>query len=204
VPAAAQEVPPMTIPGIDLKATLPRFGGQFANFAAVFRRFESSQGRTLDEVRELLRRGDRIGAQQLVHRLRGVAANLGATEVAALAYDYETALRSADDAALALRLSRLDAALQVVLEAAREVDACTCTQATSPPDCSAQRDDLVRLLELLQNNNMKAMAEFESLRPALAQRYGAPASALADAVGTLRFDAAADLVQEMLSRREEA
>jgi PAS domain S-box-containing protein len=194
-PAGAPALPAASIPGIDLKATLPRFGGSFANFAAVFRRLESSQGATLGEVRALLRQGDRQGAQQLVHRLRGVAANLGANEVAALALELEQALRSADEAALALRLARLDSAMQVVLEAARELDA------QAPPlapahDTSAPREELARLLEFLTGNNMKALAQFESLRPALAPQAAAE---LAEAVETLRFDAAARLVEGLLN-----
>jgi PAS domain S-box-containing protein len=194
-PAGAQALPAASIPGIDLKATLPRFGGSFANFAAVFRRLESSQGATLGEVRALLRKADRQGAQQLVHRLRGVAANLGATEVAALALELEQALRSADEAALALRLARLDSAMQVVLEAASELDA------QAPPlapahDTSAPREELARLLEFLTGNNMKALAQFESLRPALAPQAAAE---LAEAVETLRFDAAARLVEGLLN-----
>jgi PAS domain S-box-containing protein len=200
--AASPAAAPASIPGIDLKATLPRFGGMFSSFAAVFRRLESSQGRTLDEVRDRLAADDRQGAQQLVHRLRGVAANLGATEVAALALEFEQALRSADDAALALRLSRLDAALQVVLEAARELDAPGTAAPMPPPDAStAQREDLLVLLDLLHNSNLKAMAKFDALRPALAGMLDPAAeAALADAVGTLRFEGAAALLEDILSR----
>jgi signal transduction histidine kinase/DNA-binding response OmpR family regulator/HPt (histidine-containing phosphotransfer) domain-containing protein len=200
--AASPAAAPASIPGIDLKATLPRFGGMFSSFAAVFRRLESSQGGTLDEVRGKLAADDRQGAQQLVHRLRGVAANLGATEVAALALEFEQALRSADDAALALRLSRLDAALQVVLDAARELDAAgTATAPPVPNARTAQREDLLVLLDLLHNSNLKAMAKFDALRPALAGMLDATAeAALADAIGTLRFEAAAALLEDILSR----
>jgi PAS domain S-box-containing protein len=189
---------PASIPGIDLATTLPRFGGSFASFCAVLRRLESSQGDTPGEVRALLRQGDRHGAQQLVHRLRGVAANLGAGEVAALALELEQALRSADDAALALRVARLDSALQVVLEAARELDvqAAPGVQAHNRP---ASRAELARLLEFLMNNNMKALAQFQALRAALAPQA---AAALAEAVETLRFDTAARLVEALLEAEE--
>jgi PAS domain S-box-containing protein len=204
-PVPAAEAPalpaPPSIPGIDLKATLPRFGGSFDNFAAVFRRLDSSQGGTLDEVRALLRAGDRHGAQQPVHRLRGVAANLGATEVAALALDLEQALRSADEAALALKVARLDSALQVVLRASRELDGPQpAASQQGAHDSPATREELARLLELLASNNLKAMAQFESLRPALPPRQ---ALDLADAVGTLRFDTAARLVRELLKGEQE-
>jgi HPt (histidine-containing phosphotransfer) domain-containing protein len=194
---------PGMLPGIDLKATLPRFGGSFAAFAAVFKRFESSQGGVIGEVRTLLAAGDRVRAGQLIHRLRGVAANLGATDVASQALDLEQALRFDDEAALALRLVRLEAALATVLQAARELPAET---AAATADCELAEDDmeqrtlrdaLAHLRDLLQNNNMKAKAQFESLRPALARLAPAAVAPLADAVATLRFEAAAALVEDI-------
>ena len=122
VPGRAALPAPATIPGIDLKATLPRFGGSFARFAALFKRLEASQGGAVAEARACLAAGERGGAGQAVHRLRGVAANLGATEVARLALAFEGALRVDTDAALTLRLAQLEAALQTVLQAARELD----------------------------------------------------------------------------------
>jgi CheY-like chemotaxis protein len=198
---------PGMLPGIDLKATLPRFGGSFAGFAAVFKRFESSQGGVVAEVRALLADGDRVRAGQLIHRLRGVAANLGATEVASQALDLEQALRGEDEAALALRLARLEAALATVLQAARELPA----EPSDPaPDGELAEDEmeqrtlqdaLAHLRDLLQNNNMKAMAQFESLRPALARMAPDAVAPLADAVATLRFEAAAALVEQIAGNR---
>ncbi|MFL6675337.1 MAG: hypothetical protein ACJ8LG_18845 [Massilia sp.] len=61
-----------------------------------------------------------------------------------------------------------------------------------------RREDLARLVESLVQNNLKASAQFEQLRPAL-QRALAPqrAAELAEAIAMLRFDAAARLVREI-------
>jgi CheY-like chemotaxis protein len=205
---------PAHIPGIDLKATLPRFGGNFASFAALFKRFESSQGGAVSDIRALLDAGDRAGAGQAAHRLRGVAANLGATDVAGQALELEQALRSEDAAALALRLARLEAALAIVLEAARDLPAPESAPPDAAPDAAPAvgtaedsanlRRELAQLLDLLHNNNMKAMAQFETLRPALARLDHAKAAPLADAVATLRFDEAAQLVRALLDTKEDA
>ncbi len=210
--AAMSPQPPVLLPGIDLKATLPRFGGSFAGFAAVFRRFESSQGGVVGEMRALLAQGDRAGAGQLAHRLRGVAANLGATAVASHALELEEALRSEDEAALALRLARLDAALATVLEAARELPADPGADAGGGAADSGiagdemerktLRDALAHLRDLLQNNNMKAMAQFESLRPALVRLAPADVPPLADAVALLRFESAEALVRQLLEKED--
>jgi CheY-like chemotaxis protein/HPt (histidine-containing phosphotransfer) domain-containing protein len=204
-PAAAPAFLPALLPGIDLKATLPRFGGSFAGFAAVFKRFESSQGGVVKEVRDLLAVGDRVRAGQLIHRLRGVAANLGATELAGQALDLEQALRSDDEAALALRLARLEGALATVLDTARELqlDAPAAPQGAGLADDEMERSalqgELASLRDLLHHNNMKAMAQFEALRPALARMAPESVPPLADAVLTLRFDAAGALVEQLIA-----
>ncbi len=197
---------PAYISGIDLKTTLPRFGGNFASFAALFKRFESSQGGAVADIRALLDAGDRARAGQAAHRLRGVAANLGATDVAGQALELEQALRSEDDAALALRLARLDAALTVVLEAARDLPApqATPAAAAAPEDSAILQRELAQLLDLLHNNNMKAIAQFETLRPALARLEPCQVAPLADAVATLRFEEAAQLVRTLLDTKEDA
>jgi PAS domain S-box-containing protein len=208
-PVTALPPPLPLLPGIDLQAALPRFGGSFASFAAVFRRFGRSQGGVTDEVRAELAAGERPRAGQVVHRLRGVAANLGATDVASRALELEQALRSEDEAALALRLARLEDALAVVLDAARGLpDEAPEAAGAGIPDSADEmeqrtlRDALAHLRDLLQNNNMKAMAQFESLRPRLARLAPYALPALAEAVATLRFEHAAELLGRLLGKED--
>jgi hypothetical protein len=61
------------------------------------------------------------------------------------------------------------------------------------------------LLELLQNNNMKALATHAALAPGLDLLAGArDAHALAEAVGTLRFEHAAALLAAILEQKGDA
>ncbi|WP_460825030.1 hypothetical protein, partial [Massilia solisilvae] len=101
---------------------------------------------------------------------------------------------------------RLDAALSVVLDASREIDAAGAGAEPGVPAATcAQREDLIGLLDLLHNNNLKAMAQFDALRPALAGLLDAKSGdALADAIGTLRFDVAAALLQDILNGKIQA
>jgi hypothetical protein len=55
---------------------------------------------------------------------------------------------------------------------------------------------------LLQNNNLKALEHFQQLRPALAAAE--QAAALAEAVETLNFRAAHQIVVDLLQRKESA
>jgi hypothetical protein len=104
-----------------------------------------------------------------------------------------------------LRLDDLARALAEVAEAARELvrpAAAAAPPAPSGADGAVLHEALARLLNLLQNNNMKAIDEFQTLQGALSASAGQDAAAaLAEAVGTLRFERAAEQVEELLTRR---
>lgn len=205
LPADGADPAPAELAGIDLQATLPRFGGSFERFAAVFARFADSQRESMDELRALVEADERGKAQQLAHRLRGVAANLGATAAAHAAHELELALRSADQAAVDLRLDALAQALAIVADAARGLGQPAPVEAADGLAGAGLHDALARLLNLLQNNNMKAIDEFQSLHPALAASAGpGPAAELREAIATLRFEQAARQVEELMMRRTEA
>jgi len=205
---AASAMPlPAAIPGIDLKAALPRFGGRVDAFTALLRRFTAGQAGAAGEIRARLAEGDRTGAAQAAHRLRGVAANLGALDVARLALELEQALRSDDAAALLPRVARLEEALRVVVDAVHDLDGPD--QAAAPPvpapeELDALQRALALFLDFLQNNNMKAMAQWELVRPALSRLAPDRIQALTDAVALLHFDDAAGMVRTILTRMRNA
>jgi two-component system sensor histidine kinase/response regulator len=197
--------PPPVLPGIDLAAVLPRFGGKLDSFGTVLNRFVAGAGAALDALRTQLDAGETAAALAGAHRLRGVAANLGATAMAAHAADMETALRQADAAGAARGLALLSSALAPVRAAAGTL----APQAPPAPAPQADEPALAQLLELLQNNNMKALAAHAALAPGLETLLGQEAAlALAEAVGTLRFDLAAGLVMahaaDILERKGDA
>ena len=203
VSAAAPVAPPCAsvpnlpkLPGLDLNAALPRFGGSLDAFAAVFGRFAAGAGASFDQLHAHVDAAERADALALAHRLRGVAANLGAVDLAAHALALEAALRAGDDAQAARRLAQLEAALAPLQAAAHAL-------APPVPRASAPQTDphaLAQLLELLQNNNMKALAAHAALANGLeALLGGAQARALAEAIGTLRFEHAAALLAAPLA-----
>ena len=203
------------LPGIDMDAALPRMGGNVDALLRLLKRFEHTNGGTVDEVRALLAAGQRQTAGQLLHRLRGVAANLGAAAVARLTAQAEAALHqhdsdapdapadaSAHSPALRAALAALEQAIGVVTAGVRAL-AESATPAPAPqPAAHDLAQMLAELQELLQNNNLKALTHFQTLRPALADHAGA--QALADAVETLNFKDAERMVEDLLQRKESA
>ncbi|MDY0964106.1 response regulator [Massilia sp. CFBP9026] len=214
-PAAASAEPALPaslphLPGIDLKSTLPRFAGSVERFCELFIRYAEGQAQTFGELRAHVEAGERGAAGQLAHRLRGVSANLGATEAAETAHALEHALRDADDGTVRLRLADLARALEAVTATARElappaanlVSREVAQDLPGMDEGATLHDTLARLLHLLENNNMRAIAAEAALRPALALDAGQPAAAaLADAVATLRFDEAARQVADLMMRK---
>jgi two-component system sensor histidine kinase/response regulator len=207
-PAAKPEarlprVPDADLPGIDVDTALARLGGNYEALVALLKRFDHSQGGTVAEVRTLLAAGQRQQAAQALHRLRGVAANLGAAEVARLAAQAETALHgAADTLAVPGALKHLEQALGLVARTVRSLAASPENIPTSNTSPSDMVQRLAELQSLLQNNNLKALEHFQALRPGLAET--AQAKALAEAVETLNFKAAHKMVDDMLQRKESA
>ena len=205
-PPRPAAVPPASpLPGIDVDAALARLGGNFDALAALLKRFDHSQGGTVAKVRALLAAGRRQPAAQALHRLRGVAANLGAADVARLTALAEAALHADDDGdslAVPGALKRLEQALELVSRTARQLRAPKQDIPASNTSDAQLALKLAELQSLLQNHNLKALEHFQALRSALADPERA--AALAEAVETLDFKTAHQMVEEMLQRKESA
>jgi len=203
-PAAATPEVPASLPGIDLAAALHRFGGDYGAFLALLKRFENSQGDAVEETRRLLAAGQAQQAAQLLHRVCGVAANLGATHVASLAGAAEKALKAAPPQATASLLQQLENAMSEVIVAARTLPLPRSEPlAAAPGDGQIDlRAGLAELLVLIRNNNLKALARFHALHPAIQQSDREAALAMANAIETLNFSEAEKLVLDQLKREE--
>ncbi|HEX5345192.1 MAG TPA: response regulator, partial [Duganella sp.] len=202
---AASLMPPLSpLPGIDVEAALARLGGNHDALASLLKRFEQSQGNAVNAVRAMLAAGQRQPAAQALHKLRGVAANLGAADVARLTADAEAVLHdpAADTLALPAALNRLEQALALVTRTARNLAVPTHEIHEGNIVTPDLEQKLAQLQSLLQNNNLKALEHFRALRPALAS--AAQAQALGEAVETLNFKLARQMVDEMLQRKESA
>ena len=205
-PAADGLEVPATVPGIDLDAALHRFGGDYGAFLALLKRFENSQGDAVEETRRLLAEGRRQQAAQLLHRVCGVAANLGAARIASLAAGTEKALKTGPSHATAALLDQLEQAMAEVIEAARTLpsplrrsDAPSLASGAHAIDLQA---GLAELLVLIRHNNLKALARFHALHPAIQQSDREAALAMANAIETLNFSEAERLVLDQLKREE--
>jgi HPt (histidine-containing phosphotransfer) domain-containing protein len=197
---------PAALPGIDLDAALKRLAGNYPAFVGLLKRFENSQGGTVADVRMLLANNKREEAAKLLHRLRGVAANLGAGDIARISAQAEVALHQDNDTELAFMLTALEQSIAVVTAAARTLP--LPLPAGGPPAAQQAELDLTQALQelvsLLQTNNLKALTHFQSVRAALDSSGHGTVLALANAIETLDFATAEALVCDLLKRKENA
>jgi|GEM_PF-2195992 len=96
--AAAAELPP-SMPGIQLQEALLRLNNNKDLLLQVLQKFVEEQVDTILAIRQALREGNAKHAQFLAHTLKGVAANVGASELAAAAARLDQALRDNPQAA---------------------------------------------------------------------------------------------------------
>lgn len=185
---------PIDLAGIDLRTALIRLGGDRRLWASLMRQFEASQGKVIGKVRELLASGQGREAAALMHQLRGVAANLGAVAVARRAVEIETAAKDGPREALPFLLAGLEGEMAEVFDLARRLPEPT-RRTTPGPIPTDLEKGLAELAAFLAANNLRAGAEFERLRPALAQ-VASPETVreLAGAIDALDFAKAAAVV----------
>ena len=192
------------VPGFDAAAGLRRMLGKEANYLSLLHRFVAGQRTTAEALHAALAADDWEAVEHLAHGTRGVAANLGATGVAACAGELERALRErrpraeleAPFAAFAAALATLLDALERRLPPLPQPSAGT--EALPPAEREAFRQVVARLDELLADDNAEASdllaGHAELLRAGLGAAYGE----LRRAVGDFDFEAAQAVLRTAL------
>ena len=97
------------IAGLDTALGMKRMMNKKPLYLAMLNRFADGQRGTVDGVRAALQAGDSATAERLAHTTKGVAGNIGATEVATAAGALESAMRNG---APRSQIDELTAALQ--------------------------------------------------------------------------------------------
>lgn len=113
---------PDAIAGLDLNIGLARAMRQVPLYALLLRRFATSRQDTATHIREAIAAGDLAHAELLSHSLRGVAAQLGATQIPSDAEQLELALREGKSLeSLDPLLKTLEQSLHTLIEALNAV-----------------------------------------------------------------------------------
>jgi signal transduction histidine kinase/CheY-like chemotaxis protein/HPt (histidine-containing phosphotransfer) domain-containing protein/HAMP domain-containing protein len=163
---------------LDTKNGLSRAGGNQKLYAKLLRQFVEQQGPAVEQITAALARGDVPHATLLAHTLKGVAGNIGATEVHAAAGALEKSIRdgaaAADVDAARQRVADALDPLVAALKAAPGPDVVEAhTEATTTaPGLAGSRDAAVQLTALLTECDPGASDFVEANRAALRPLFG--------------------------------
>jgi PAS domain S-box-containing protein len=191
------------IPGIDVPKALKRLGS-----AVLLRKlllsFRQENLETTKNLHEALAQGDDQLVQRLIHTVKGVGSNLGATELTNSASLLEEAIKGGDADAQSASLSIFEKNLALLLNSIRAMEErgakfaetkITGSAAILPAD----RERIVLLLReliiLLDANNMTALAVWAKLKPLLG---GSNIIQVDTAMSALNFKGAGKTLQKLV------
>jgi CheY-like chemotaxis protein/HPt (histidine-containing phosphotransfer) domain-containing protein len=97
-PEASAEKPdlPESLPGIDVREGLTRVGGNASLYLELLHDLCKDYADASTRIENMLASGDNDGARQLAHKLRGIANNLGISEVGVAAEAIELPIKSGE------------------------------------------------------------------------------------------------------------
>jgi CheY-like chemotaxis protein len=107
------------IPGLDLANALARVGGGRRILHKLLLRFSESQAGVLDRIRAALKMDDRDAAIREAHTLKGLAGNIGATELAEYAIALESLLAEKGSLDFSGVMGQIDTSLAGVISSIR-------------------------------------------------------------------------------------
>ena len=200
------EILPDTLPGLDVLSGLTLLGGNTGLYRKLVIEFGRSQGARTENLREALAEGDLYRARNVIHALKGVAGNIGATALHSVASDLETACAKGA-AALAGEIFPVLAA-----RVAEVMTAATLLAGQTPILQSVQADleavpalALAReLAGLAQHHDLAAQECSEELSLLLAgTELAGQAVSLAETLTRVDFRSAARQLKELLALLEQ-
>jgi two-component system sensor histidine kinase/response regulator len=166
-PASATARPDERLPeheGLDVQAGLARAGGKVGLYRSLLRQFADQQGDALAGIEAALAKHDRPLARRIAHSLRGVAGNLGASQVQSAAARLEAAIHEtapaaelqAASAAVSDALLPLIASVREVVDGTAEVEPRSTAVVAAPVVPARAREAAARLGQLLSESDPAA------------------------------------------------
>ncbi len=200
--AGPVDVPDTSLPPIDglqLDVALQRLGGNTALLRKLLQRFCDSQQSLERDIHDALGRSQGEEAVRLAHTLKGLAGNIGATELSRLAAQLEAALRHPGDDDPAPLLGAVGTATQTLIH---HIEEALSASAASGDHCALPSAglaaDLRRLQQFLTTDDGDAGDCFAALLPLLTDAgYGDVASRAERHIGRYEFEQALQVLSAL-------
>jgi len=167
-----EELPWPDMPGIMIAEGLARVDGNRKLYKKLLLQFRASNVDTLDNIKTALSRGDDKTACRIIHTVKGVAANIGADQLAAVASELETSLVQGsiavnDD----VLLEKFVAYLTIVTDGIRAFEEAFASvpktrvleRVVTNADIDIVRPLLINLAQMLESGSIKSVNQLDVL-----------------------------------------
>ena len=202
---APDEVALPEIAGVKVADGLNRVAGNRRLYRDLLGQFAAKQGDAAAQISTAIESGDLKLAERIAHTVKGVAGNLGITEVQSVAQRLEKALRDGEGTVAAVLdefAGAMGAQVQAIEKALRDSASTRPeTAQTSPFDGKAAAAAIGRLRSLLEASDGDAEESFRSLQDAVAGVVEKPyLDGLSASINDFDFDAALLKLDEIAKR----
>ncbi len=187
---------PAGLPGVDMELGLRRVMGKQALYLSMLRKFMAGQSRFGAAIEQALDAQDWAEAERLAHTLKGVAGNIGATELQARAGELEAALKAKQPRAQIDVL--LAAPTTMLAELIGAISAALPAEPRAAPalvDRAKLREVCERLAQLLADDDAEAAEVLEANQQLLRSAFGAAFSGIEAGIHNFDFPAALDALR---------
>ena len=195
--------------GVELVPALRRLGGNRAVYQRMLRSFIKDLAGMPAQLQTQLAHAEFVAASHVLHTLKGLAATLGATALAAEAAHGEKQL--AGDAAIDAATDVVAAACRAIaaagpglagllqaLQATQAMDAQASAAPAEPLDADALQTELHSIAEQLRNADMAATDAMAALQRRFGVSIGSLLQPLDEAIGELDFERALSLCNDLI------
>lgn len=204
-----QEMPELSIPGLDTQAGLRRVLGKPKSYLSLLRKFAAGQSGALNEVQAFFAAGDPVSAERTAHTLKSLAGSIGANDLQARAAELEQAIRDgASQDVLAQLIEQTELLLGPLVKALEtnlplEVAEAASIGPVSPTDLLV--NFLAELTPCLEARNPKKCAEMLQINRSLTWplELQREAAALEQATAKYKFKDALELVRSLKAQLTE-
>jgi two-component system sensor histidine kinase/response regulator len=194
---------PRDIDGLDVATGLRRAIGKPSLYLSMLRKFLAGQRPFGDQLRAALETGDTAGAERLAHTLKGVAGNIGASEIQRNAADLEQALREGQSrGAVEEVLGRVLAPLARLLDQLEARLPPEAAPAVVAVDEAELRATCSRLALLLAEDDSEATDILDTSADLLSAAFAADFRGIDAAIRGYDFEAALNALKAAAAKRD--
>ncbi|WP_445941118.1 response regulator [Pseudomonas sp.] len=202
LPRIAEAAVDWQLPGVDIDSGLRRVLGKRELYQRLLSKFVASQGDFPAQLRAALAANQQESAERLAHSLKGLAGNLGATDIAAQAAALESAIKDARNDELDGLLAELQQSLETLVVAINAQFPAAQQHELLAVDAEQLLQVCRQLQRLFVEDDPRAGKLFDEQAELLRSAFTTDYAALAAAVRGFDFEQALALLQAAAGQRQ--